>query len=195
MKQAVAKLMPPSPEMTVPGYQHRYLGETAHHFRQRCRGGYVDCGEAYHLFRFRWQIFGHVTFAQIEISHRKRLHMLYAALRSSFAAFGLKFRPAIWVRCEEIGKLGRAAPHIHFLIAAIPKHIDLEKFCQRMIREWRRVGGGLYKITPYDPALDGAGYLAKCAGGFNGSSRENCGLTFSPAALARLKHMAEMGTI
>jgi hypothetical protein len=121
--------------------------------------------------------------------------MLFAAIASTFLGHGLEFKNAVWVRCEEIGILGRAVSHIHFLIAAIPKHIDLEKFCQQMTREWRRVGGGLHKIAPYDPTPDGAGYIAKRAGGFNGSSRETCGLTFSPAALAYLKRTAERGVV
>ena len=107
----------------------------------------------------------------------------------------LQFDDAVWVRCEEIGKLGRAVPHIHFLIAAIPKRIDLEKFCHTLKSKWHRVGGGLHKITPYDRGLDGAGYIAKRAGEFNGYSRETFGLMFSPAALARLRRMAERGTV
>ena len=179
--------------MFAANQQIRYPGETDNHFRQRCRRGYRDCGEAYHLFRFKWQIFGHVTFAQVEISRHKRVSMLFAAIASTFDGHGLQFKHAVWVRCEEEGKLGRAVPHIHFLIARLPKHIDIEKFCRRIPREWRRVGGGLYKITPYDPTLDGAGYIAKCAGGFNGFSRETCGLTFSPAALAYLKRTPGRG--
>jgi len=123
------------------------------------------------------------------------MSMLFATIASTFDGHGLEFKNAVWVRCEEVGKLGRAVPHIHFLIAAIPKRIDVEKFCQRIGSEWRRVGGGLYKITPYDPTLDGAGYIAKRAGGFNGFSRETCGLTFSPAALARLKRTAGRGVV
>jgi hypothetical protein len=121
--------------------------------------------------------------------------MVFGAIASTYAGHRLDFRNATWVWSQEIGTFGRITPHIHFLIAALPKHIDLEKFCQRLRKEWRRVGGGVHKITPYDSALDGAGYVAKCAGGFNGSNRENCVLTFSPAALARLKRMAERGTI
>jgi hypothetical protein len=173
--------------------QHRYPGETDKHFRQRCCRGYFNCAEAYHLFRFAWQIFGHVTFAQIEISHHKRVTMLFAAMASSFDVHGLKFKNAVWVRCEETGKLRRPMPHIHLLIAGIPARIDIEKFCQCLARQWRRVGGGIHKITPYDPKLDGAGYVAKRAGGFNGFSRETCDLTFSPAALAYLKRTAERG--
>src|SRR5260370_4120455 len=116
--------------------QNRYPGETDKHFRQRCHRGYVNCAEAFHLFRFTWQIFGHVTFAQLEISRHKRVSMLFAAIASTFDGHGLEFKNAVWVRCEELGKLGRSVPHIHFLIAAIPNHIDLEKFCVRMAIEW-----------------------------------------------------------
>jgi hypothetical protein len=179
----------------VTNNHYRYPGETDKHFRQRCRRGYRDCAETYHLFRFIWQIFGHVTFAQLEISCHKQRSMLFATIASTFVGNGLEFKNAIWVRCEEVGKLGRAVPHIHFLIAAIPNHIDLERFCRRLAREWRRVGGGLHKITRYDPALDGAGYVAKRAGGFNGFSRETRGLMFSPAALAYLKRTAERGVV
>jgi hypothetical protein len=175
--------------------REQYPGESDNHFQERCRRGYRNCAEAYHLFCFAWQVFGHVTFAHVNISRHKRLSMLFAAIASTFDGDGLEFKNAVWIRCEEVGKLGRAAPHIHFLIAALPKHLDLERFCQRMRAEWRRVGGGLHKITQYDPRLEGAGYLAKCAGGFNGSTRENCGLTFSPAALAQLKRMAERGPL
>jgi hypothetical protein len=171
----------------------QYPGETDKHFRERCSRGYCDSAEAYHLFRFKWQVFGHVTVAQLEISRQRRLSMLFAAIASSFDTHGLQFKSAVWVRCDEMGKLGRAMPHIHFLIAAIPKHIDIAEFCQHLGSEWRRVGGGLYKITPYDPRLDGAGYVAKCAGSFNGFSRETCGLTISPAALAYLKRTVERG--
>jgi hypothetical protein len=181
--------------LIVPSSQYQYPGESDKHFRQRCRRGYVNRAEAYHLFRFTWQIFGHVTFAQLEISRHKRLSMVFATIASTFGGHGLEFKKAVWVRCEELGKLGRAVPHIHFLIAAIPRHIDVGKFCQRMRAEWRRVGGGLHKITRYDPHLEGAGYLAKCAGGFNGSTRENSELTFSPTALAHLKRMAERGPL
>jgi hypothetical protein len=48
-------------------------------------------------------------------------------------------------------------------IPAIPKRTDVEKFCRRQQTEWRSVGGGLAKITPYDPRLAGAGYVAKRA--------------------------------
>ena len=181
--------------VTVPSNHYRYPGETDNHFRQRCRRAYDDCAEAYHLFQFTWQIFGHVTSAHDQISHHKILSMLFAALRCTFVAQGLQFDNAVWVRCEEMGKLGRAAPHIHFLIAAIPKRIDLEKFCHTLKSKWHRVGGGLHKITPYDRGLDGAGYMAKRAGEFNGYSRETFGLMFSPAALARLRRMAERGTV
>ena len=170
-----------------------YPGESDNHFRQRCRRGYVDSAEAYHLFRFKWQIYGHVTFAHVQLSRHKRLSMLFTAIASTFDVHGLQFKDAVWVRCDEVGKLGRPVPHIHFLIAAIPKHIDIEKVCQRIRSEWRRVGGGLHKITSYNPTLDGAGYIAKCAGGFNGSKREHCELTFSPAALVQLKRMAGRG--
>src|SRR5215471_14412095 len=173
--------------MIVPPAEYQYPGESDNHFRRRRRWRLVNCGEAYHLFRLRWQIFGHVTFAHVEISYHKRASMLFAAIASTYARHRLKFRNATWVWSQEVGKLGRITPHVHFLLAALPKHIDLAKFCHRLVREWRRGGGGLHKITPYDRALDGAGYLAKCAGGFNGFSRENCVLTFSPAALARLK--------
>jgi len=119
--------------------------------------------------------------------------MLLATISSTYKGHELEFKNAVWVRCEEIGKLGRAVPHIHFLIAGLPKRIDTAKFCRRLGSEWRRVGGGLHKITPYDRGLDGAGYVAKRAGGSNGITRETCGLTFSPAALARLRRMAERG--
>jgi hypothetical protein len=171
----------------------QYPGESGKHFQQRHRRGYVNCAEAYHLFRFAWQIFGHVTFAHLKISRRKRIGMLFAAIASTHHGYGLQFKNAVWVWCQEVGKFGRAAPHIHFLIAAIPKHIDIEKFCRHLASQWRRVGGGLHKITPYNASLDGAGYVAKCAGGSNGFSRETCGLTFSPAALAYLKRTAERG--
>jgi hypothetical protein len=176
--------------MIVSKTQIRYPGETDNHFRQRCHRRYSNCAEAYYLFSFSWHVFGHLTFAQVEISRRKRLSMLYAAIRSTFAAHDLKFEAAIWVWCEEIGKFRKAVPHIHFLIAAIPTHIDLEQFCHRLATEWRRVGGGLHKITRYNPVLDGAGYVAKCA-----SNGETCGLTFSPAALRRLRRMAGRGTV
>ena len=180
-------------ETQVTNNHSRYPGETDKHFRQRCRRGYRDCAETYHLFRFIWQIFGHVTFAQVDISRHKRMSMLFAAIASTFDDYGLQFKNAVWVRCEEAGKLGRAMPHIHFLIAAIPKHIDVEEFCQHLTSHWRRVGGGLHKITPYNASLDGAGYTAKCAGGFNGFSRETSDLTFSPAALVYLKRTAGRG--
>jgi hypothetical protein len=173
--------------------QHRYPGESDSHFGKRCRRKYIDCPEAYHLFQFKWQVYGHVTFAQIDISRHKRLSMLCATIASTFASHGLEFKDAVWVRSEEVGKLGRAVPHFHFLIAAIPKHIDLVEFCHRMARKWRRIGGGIHKITPYNATLDGAGYVAKCAGGFNGYSREICGLTFSPAAFTQLKRLAGRG--
>ena len=119
--------------------------------------------------------------------------MLFAAIACAFDGHGLEFKTAVWVWCEENGKLRRPVPHIHFLIAGLPKHIDIEKFCQHLASQWRHVGGGLHKITPYNASLDGAGYVAKCAGDVNGFSRETCGLTFSPAALAYLKRTAERG--
>ena len=61
------------------------------------------------------------------------------------------------------------------------------------VRAARRAFPAWKKITPYDRTLDGAGYIAKCAGGFNGFNRETCELTFSPAALIYLKRLAERG--
>jgi hypothetical protein len=182
-------------DMLAANEQIRYPGESENHFWRRRQRGYRNCAEAYHLFRFAWQVFGHMTFGHNQISHRKMSNMLFAALRSTFVAHRLEFNNAVWVWCKETGKLGRAVPHIHLLIAGLPKRIDLETFCQHLRREWRRVGGGLHKITPYNRVLDGAGYVAKRAGGFNGYSRETCGLMFSPTAVARLRRMAGRGTV
>jgi hypothetical protein len=174
------------------GYHLAYPGESQSHFNRRRRRGDIDGAEAYHLYRFRWQIFGHVTYAHTEISRHKRLSILFAAIARSYRLSGLAFRDCVWARREEYGAL-QSAPHIHFIIAAIPKHIDLDEICRCIGREWRALGGGLYKITRYDSRLDGAGYIAKCAEQPNGQRIGGCELTFSPAALNRLRRTAERG--
>ena len=173
--------IPPSNIRPLP-----YPGESAAHFARRIARRYRDIPEAYHLYRIRWQIFGHFTFERLRLPEKVRWHMFTATMRKVCKMHRMYFPKLMWAVRPELGTRKDLCPHFHFLLAALPGHIDLQRFCHDCKAAWRAFGGGISKVEPYTRRLDGAGYIAKRPDKDNGPAGDDCGLTFSKAALADL---------
>ncbi len=146
--------------------------------------------EAYHLHRIRWQIMGHLTFKQLRsLPERKRLHRFKLMVRTVCELHHARYQKVFWALREEHGTRKDLSPHFHFLIAALPGHIDLTRFSLDCAAAWRADGGGLCEVTPYDRTLDGAAYIAKCPDNDSGPAGSDCGLMFSDAAWAYLRRV------
>ena len=168
-----------------------YPGESDSHFTRRIARRYRDIPEAYHLYRIRWQIIGHFTFERQRLPERVRWHMFTATMRSLCKLHRFHFQKLMWALRPELGTRKDLCPHFHFLIAALPGHIDLKRFCDDCKAAWRAFGGGISKVEPYTRRLDGAGYIAKRPDKDNGPAGDDCGLMFSDAALAFLRRIVQ----
>lgn len=51
--------------------------------------------------------------------------------------------------------------HYHALIAGLPAHVITKPTCFATMKLWERVGGGMARVTQYDPSLDGVDYILK----------------------------------
>ena len=163
----------------------RYPGESEDHWQKRILENYKDLPEAFHLYRFKWQIFGHLTFKN-QLAPKICHHMYFATLRQVYELNAIYFPNAQWALRKEHGSRQDLCPHFHFLIAALPKRINQREFCTQLEHVWLRQGGGRNEVRQYDRILDGATYIAKRSKD-NGIVGDDCGLMFSPAALAKLK--------
>lgn len=182
---------PLDPIHPAQGWPFRYPGESAAHFSTRIARGYRDMPEAYHLHRIRWQIMGHFTFERSRIPQRKRRQMFNATMRELCKSHRMYFPKLIFALREEWGTRKDLTPHFHFLLAALPGHIDRKRFCRDCEAAWRAFGGGIALVELYTRQLDGAGYIAKRPDSKNGPAGDDCGLTFSDATLAYLRRLVK----
>ena len=167
-----------------------YPGESEIHFKRRIKEHWKDLPEVYHLRQIEWQIMGHLTFEGYRIPQRKQWAMFFAAFRKACKHQNVHPPRVMFALRQEKGTRKDLPPHFHFLIAALPGHIDLGLFCSIFASKWRQIGGGLSKIERYDRKLDGASYIAKCSDYDSGRAGECCELTFSDALFNFLKRIA-----
>lgn len=169
-----------------------YPGESQTHFERRVAKTYRDMPEAFHLYRIKWQVIGHLTFRRTTVTERVRNDMFTAALRQVCKRYAIYFPKVQWALRHEIGTRKDISPHLHFLIAAFPGRIDIKEFCLRFESQWLERGGGLSKVLQFSRELDGAGYIAKLSHSDGHETGNNCGLMFSEAALKKLKRLCNM---
>ena len=166
----------------------RYPRESDYHFRKRLTSHYSDLPEAFHLFRIRWMCFGHLTLSKAGSTEKVRLDMFVAALRRVCRSNRLYFPTLFWAVRQEQGSRDDLFPHLHFVLAGIPERVIPRQFCTLFEAAWRRQGGGLSRIVPYDRTRDGAGYIAKTQANDSGL---DCELMFSEALLLWLKRIVK----
>lgn len=135
------------------GWPMPYPGESPEHFARRIARGYRDAPEAYHLYRIRWRIMGHLTFQRLRTPERIRWQMFIATMRTLCKSHRMYFRKLMWAVRAELGTRKDLCPHFHFLLAALPGHIDLRRFCLDCKATWRAFGGGFSEVEPYTRRL------------------------------------------
>lgn len=177
------------PRYPVVNWPLPYPGETEAHFTRRTARRYRDEAEAYHLHRIRWQIMGHLTFERLRLPEKVRRDMFTATVRRLCRLHRIYFPKLMWAVRSELGTRKDLCRHFHFLLAALPRHIDLERFSHDCKATWRAFGGGISKVEPYTRRLDGAGYIAKCPDKDSGPAGDDCGLMFSDAARVYLRRV------
>ena len=166
-----------------------YPGESAAHFARRIARGYRDAPEAFHLYRIRWQIMGHLTFERLRLPEKTRRDMFTATMRTLCQLHRIYFPKLMWAIRPELGSRKDLCPHFHFLLAALPGRIDRKRFCLDCKAAWRAFGGGISVVEPYTRQLDGAGYIVKRPDKDSGPAGDDCGLTFSDAVQAYLRRV------
>jgi len=166
-----------------------YPGESADHFAVRISRTYRDMPEAYHLHRIPWLIIGHATFRSTNIAGRFRAHAFTATLRRVCKSLRIYYPKLIWALSHELGTRDDLSPHLHFLIASVPRHIDLGGFCRAFESYWRRQTGGICQVLLYDRELGGAAYIAKYTG--TECHGNDCGPTLSKALCKYLKRLVK----
>ena len=166
-----------------------YPGESAAHFARRIARGYRDAPEAFHLYRIRWQIMGHLTFERLRLPAKVRRDMFTATMRTLCQSHRIYFPKLMWAIRPELGSRKDLCPHFHFLLAALPGRIDRKRFCLDCKASWRAFGGGIAVVEPYTRQLDGAGYIVKRPDKDSGPAGDDCGLTFSDAAQAYMRRV------
>jgi hypothetical protein len=145
--------------------------------------------EAFLLHGIGWQFMGHTTFRSVNIAREVRMHAFTATLRRTCKSLRIYYRKVFWAVCHELGTRDDLSPHLHFLIASVPRHVDREKFRRVFESCWRRQTGGISQVLLYDRELGGAGYIAKytstvCRG-------SECGPTLSKALVKYLKRLVK----
>lgn len=166
----------------------RYPNEPRRLYEQRIRAGFQHHPEAYWLYLLRWRFIGCFTFPRPKLAPQVRGDMFNAALRETYRQHGCYFPNALWFRCYELGTRKDLTPHVHFLIAGIPRHLDPAVFAHRLKADWLGCGGGTAWVEEYNPRLDGGTYCAKReTPAFGEHAWEDCDPTFSDAARALLR--------
>lgn len=116
--------------------------------------------DTYYLNKVRWQFFGTLTFKTEIPPEFIRLSMFYKLMRQTAKAQRIHFQRLPWCLKQERGDtLGTL--HFHFLLTGLPKRSVTEKTCRQIESKWRSGGGGISKVTLFNPSLSGCDYLAK----------------------------------
>ena len=114
--------------------------------------------DALHLQKVTWQLFGTCTM-RLQSTSSQILRKTIATIRHVSRRYSRKVAKQILLFCKFEG-----CPellHAHFLMAGIPEHLDSKQFGADFARYWARHAGNCH-VVPYDPVLDGIGYVTKC---------------------------------
>lgn len=129
----------------------------------------MDLPEIHVLNRIRWQFFGTLNFKSERMSQRRRHHLWFAFLRQSARFHKVPFGKLLWVLREEEGEsFGRV--HFHFLLAGLERRDANPSNCFRLMARWEQLGGGMARVSRFDPRLNAGSYLLKNLGDFDDSS-------------------------
>lgn len=110
-----------------------------------------------------WQLFASLTFKQERLPERIRLRIFFAWLRELAGWYRVYFHRLVWCLRQERGEMtGRR--HFHCLIAGLPRHAVATSTCMALKVQWEKVGGGMARVSEFDPTLNGGGYVLKCLG-------------------------------
>ena len=116
--------------------------------------------ELFALSLIEWQLFVSLTFKSDKLADAVRIKMFFALMREQADNFGVHFKETIWCLRREDGELtGRG--HLHALIAGLPRHLLTTATCFSFMRIWEGLNGGIARVRPYSPLLDGVGYVLK----------------------------------
>lgn len=120
-------------------------------------------------------MFGGTTFTT-HTTKKEREGVFTAALHVVHREYSIRRNE--WFIRHELGTDATLSPHVHFLVAGLPRAIEITQYCMRLSAALRKFGVGITEIKPYDRALDGAGYLTKRPR-FDENLASECDLTFS----------------
>ena len=116
--------------------------------------------EVYRLRLFHWQLFATLTFRYSPDSRAMSLPLVFVWLRKVATASQIHFKRLLWVLRFETGpRSGRG--HYHICLAGIPLASLCQYLCLSLESVWQACGGGLAKVTFYNRARDGVGYILK----------------------------------
>ncbi len=142
------------------------------------------------LRRIDWQFFGSLTFKSERLPERVRLSVYFAMMREVAKQFRVFFPDLLWCLRQERGETTERR-HFHYLLAGLPRQAVTPTTCFYLMSQSEQKGGGMARVSRFDPRLNGAGYLLKCLGypADGGDSYESakfggshCELMFSNAA-------------
>ena len=112
------------------------------------------------LSRIEWQFFCTFSFKSERLTDGIRLSIFFALLRTQARNFGVHFKQLVWALRRESGEsTGRL--HFHALIAGLPPSGRTAATSFSTMRLWERLGGGMARVTVYNPTLDGVDYILK----------------------------------
>ncbi len=116
--------------------------------------------EAYALRAIRWQLFCVLTFKRDGIVCAARRRRVFTFLVRTAESFGVrKFKSLLWIiRWEYGGKTKRG--HYHILIGGLSQQTLSARDCSIISSLWQPRNGVAW-VEPYNPALDGVGYVLK----------------------------------
>ena len=124
----------------------------------------MESPDVFLLGQIRWQFFGTLTFKSERLPERVRLALWFALLRKAAKRFHRHFPKLPWCLRQEDGETtGRR--HFHFLLAGLPPDAVNLQTCFWLMAHWENLGGGMARISLFDPRLNAAGYLTKTGQG------------------------------
>jgi hypothetical protein len=114
-------------------------------------------------------VFGTLTFKTERLSERKRYHTWFALLRRAARHFRKDFGQMLWtLRAENGERTGRA--HFHFLLAGLEARAACPTTCFFLMDLWEKLGGGMARVSVFDPRLNAGAYILKDLHPFDASS-------------------------
>jgi hypothetical protein len=126
----------------------------------------MEIPEIHILNQIYWQFFGTLTFRSERLSERKRYGMWFALLRQISRQYKVPFERLLWVlRIEQGEKFGRT--HFHYLLAGLDRRYENPTTCFWLMNGWETLGGGMSRVSVFDPRLNAGSYILKDLDRFN----------------------------